>query len=116
MVRDVLRPDRAEELPAPNGHPVECFDAHAAAGDVTRILAQAAGGSPQASEQLLPLVYDELRRLAAQNWRAKRPARRSSPRRSCMKPTCDSWGATKFRSGTVATISSSRQRRPCGGS
>jgi hypothetical protein len=33
--------------------------------DVTRILAQIDAGDPQAAEQLLPLVYDELRKLAA---------------------------------------------------
>jgi RNA polymerase sigma factor (TIGR02999 family) len=34
--------------------------------DVTQILSAAAGGDPHAAERLLPLVYDELRRLAAQ--------------------------------------------------
>jgi RNA polymerase sigma factor (TIGR02999 family) len=34
-------------------------------GDVTRVLKAAAGGDPEAAESLLPLVYDELRRLAA---------------------------------------------------
>ena len=33
--------------------------------DVTRILSQIEQGDPQATEQLLPLVYDELRKLAA---------------------------------------------------
>src|SRR6476661_8077828 len=33
--------------------------------DVTRILSAIEQGDPQASEQLLPLVYEELRRLAA---------------------------------------------------
>src|SRR3982751_5460867 len=33
--------------------------------DVTQILAAVEQGDPQAAEQLLPLVYDELRRLAA---------------------------------------------------
>jgi RNA polymerase sigma factor (TIGR02999 family) len=33
--------------------------------DVTRILEAAQNGDPAAAEQLLPLVYDELRRLAA---------------------------------------------------
>src|SRR5262245_48632883 len=33
--------------------------------DVTRILSQIDAGDPQAAEQLLPLVYDELRKLAA---------------------------------------------------
>lgn len=34
--------------------------------DVTRILSQFEDGDPSAAQQLLPLVYDELRRLAAQ--------------------------------------------------
>jgi RNA polymerase sigma factor (TIGR02999 family) len=34
--------------------------------DVTRILSAIEQGDPHAAEQLLPLVYDELRRLAAQ--------------------------------------------------
>jgi RNA polymerase sigma factor (TIGR02999 family) len=33
--------------------------------DLTRILAQIESGDPHAAEQLLPLVYDELRKLAA---------------------------------------------------
>lgn len=33
--------------------------------DVTRILSQIESGDPAAAEELLPLVYDELRRLAA---------------------------------------------------
>ena len=33
--------------------------------DVTQILAQLDAGDPSAAEQLLPLVYDELRKLAA---------------------------------------------------
>ena len=33
--------------------------------DVTRILSQIEQGDPQAAEKLLPLVYDELRNLAA---------------------------------------------------
>ena len=33
--------------------------------DVTRILSQMEAGDPAAAEQLLPLVYDELRKLAA---------------------------------------------------
>ncbi len=33
-------------------------------GDVTSILSQIESGDPAAAEQLLPLVYDELRKLA----------------------------------------------------
>ena len=34
--------------------------------ELTRILSAIEAGDPQAADQLLPLVYDELRRLAAQ--------------------------------------------------
>ena len=41
--------------------------------DVTRILSAIEQGDPQAAEQLLPLVYDELRRLAAQKLVQEKP-------------------------------------------
>jgi RNA polymerase sigma factor (TIGR02999 family) len=41
--------------------------------DVTRILSAIEQGDPQAAEQLLPLVYEELRRLAAQRMAAENP-------------------------------------------
>ena len=41
--------------------------------DVTRILAAAEAGDPRAAEQLLPLVYDELRKLAVQQLAGERP-------------------------------------------
>src|SRR6187200_2363215 len=44
------------ERPAPGSAPMN---------DVTRILSAIEAGDPQAAQQLLPLVYDELRRLAA---------------------------------------------------
>jgi DNA-directed RNA polymerase specialized sigma24 family protein len=41
--------------------------------DVTRILAQIDSGDPAAAEQLLPLVYDELRKLAAAKLAHEKP-------------------------------------------
>jgi len=41
--------------------------------DVTRILSAIEQGDPQAAEQLLPLVYDELRKLAAEKMAQERP-------------------------------------------
>src|SRR5262245_23876126 len=41
--------------------------------DVTRILSQIESGDESAAEQLLPLVYDELRRLAAARLAQERP-------------------------------------------
>src|SRR5205807_1415907 len=41
--------------------------------DVTRILSAIEQGDPHAAEQLLPLVYEELRKLAAQKLAQERP-------------------------------------------
>ena len=41
--------------------------------DVTRILSDVEQGDPHAAEQLLPLVYDELRKLAAQKLAQEAP-------------------------------------------
>src|SRR5438067_5971655 len=41
--------------------------------EVTRILSAIEQGDPSAAEQLLPLVYDELRRLAAQKLAHEKP-------------------------------------------
>jgi RNA polymerase sigma factor (TIGR02999 family) len=41
--------------------------------ELTRILAAIDQGDPQAAEQLLPLVYDELRRLAGQKLAKEKP-------------------------------------------
>ena len=50
--------------------------------DVTSILDAAAQGDPQAAEQLLPLVYDELRKLAAAKLAHEQPGQTlQEPRR-----------------------------------
>ena len=41
--------------------------------EVTRILSAIEQGDPHAAEQLLPLVYDELRKLAAEKMAQERP-------------------------------------------
>ena len=41
--------------------------------DVTRILSQIEQGDPNAAEELLPLVYDELRKLAAAKMAQEKP-------------------------------------------
>jgi RNA polymerase sigma factor (TIGR02999 family) len=47
--------------------------------DVTRILSAIERGDRQAAEQLLPLVYDELRKLAAQRLAQERPGQTLQP-------------------------------------
>src|SRR4029450_6739118 len=41
--------------------------------DVTRILSQMSAGDPHAASELLPLVYDELRKLAAAKLAHEKP-------------------------------------------
>src|ERR671937_2762570 len=41
--------------------------------EVTRVLSAIEGGDPHAAEQLLPLVYQELRQLAAQRLAQEKP-------------------------------------------
>jgi RNA polymerase sigma-70 factor (ECF subfamily) len=43
------------------------------AGDVTQLLANLRNGQPAATSELMPLVYDELHRLARQHMRHERP-------------------------------------------
>lgn len=47
--------------------------------DVTQILSQVAQGDPSAADQLLPLVYDELRRLAAAKLAREKPGQTLQP-------------------------------------
>jgi RNA polymerase sigma factor (TIGR02999 family) len=47
--------------------------------DITRILSAASGGDPRAAEQLLPLVYDELRKLAAARLAQEKPGHTLQP-------------------------------------
>jgi RNA polymerase sigma factor (TIGR02999 family) len=47
--------------------------------EVTRVLAAIGQGDPQAAEQLLPLVYAELRQLASQRLAQERPGQTLQP-------------------------------------
>src|SRR5262245_35116280 len=47
--------------------------------DVTRILSAIEQGDPSAAAQLLPLVYDELRKLAAQKLGDEKPGQTLQP-------------------------------------
>jgi RNA polymerase sigma factor (TIGR02999 family) len=47
--------------------------------DVTHILSQIESGDPRAAEQLLPLVYDELRKLAAARLAQENPGQTLQP-------------------------------------
>ena len=56
--------------------------------DVTRIISQIESGDPQAAEQLMPLVYDQLRRLAGASFAVKQLGIHCSQPPWCMKPMC----------------------------
>jgi RNA polymerase sigma factor (TIGR02999 family) len=73
MVHDALPRDCADVESVPAAELVARLDPASPAGDVTRILAHAARGSAQAAEQLLPLVYDELRRIASRKLAGEKP-------------------------------------------
>ena len=64
---------RATALEPWSGTPPERPSGAVSMNDVTRILSAVEHGDPAAAEQLLPLVYDELRRLAAQRLAQEKP-------------------------------------------
>ena len=57
--------------------------------EVTRILSAIEQGDPHAAEQLPPLVYDELRRLAAQKLAQEKPGQtlQATGRPGCTVPS-----------------------------
>ena len=69
MVNDDTPDDRAGDEPDPT---LPAAPARAT-GDVTLILSRIEQGEPQAAEQLLPLVYEELRKLAAAKMAQEKP-------------------------------------------
>ena len=56
--------------------------------EVMQILSALEQGDSQAAAELLPLVYDELRRLAAKGWPTSGPGRRSRPPRWSTRRIC----------------------------
>ena len=66
--------------------------------DVTRILSQIKHGDSKAAAQLLPLAYDELRKLAASKLAQQRPGQTLQATALFMKHTCD-WQAEVARKG-----------------
>jgi RNA polymerase sigma factor (TIGR02999 family) len=69
MVNDDTPDDRAGDGPNPT---LPAAPARAT-GDVTRILSRIEQGDGQAAEHLLPLIYDELRKLAAEKMAQEKP-------------------------------------------
>jgi hypothetical protein len=71
--------------------------------EVTRSLSAIEHGEPSAAGQLLPLVYDELRRLAAAKLAQEKPGRRFRRRDSCMRPICGWWRGAAYWKATTLT-------------
>jgi len=64
-------------------------------------------GDPQAADELLPLVYGELRKLASSKMANEAAGTLCNPRRSCMRPGFG-WSEMEIRNLRTAPISSPR--------
>ena len=85
--------------------------------EVTRILDALGPGDPHAAEQLLPLVYDELRQLAAQRLAQEKPGQTLQATALVHEAYLRLVGADQAAAtGTAAATSSPPPPRPCGGS
>jgi RNA polymerase sigma factor (TIGR02999 family) len=73
MVGGDVRDDDPAEEPSTTLSPTDAAAAEGSAGDVTQILSAIEQGDDQAAEQLLPLVYEELRKLAAARMAREKP-------------------------------------------
>ena len=79
MVRDDSRGEAAGDEFDPTLPVGEPSNPASESPDVTRILSRIEQGDGQAAEQLLPLVYEELRRLAAQKMAQENPGQTLQP-------------------------------------
>src|SRR5215470_13546355 len=71
--RRAIRPKQASFQPPPSESNRSARGRLPKMTDVTRILSAIEHGDPHAAEQLLPLVYDELRKMAAQKLLQEKP-------------------------------------------
>ena len=81
---------------------------------VTQVLEAVSAGEEHAAEKLLPMVYDELRKLAAQKMANEAPVRPCNPPRWCMRPGCgwSGWrtGGFQIRAHFVAAAAEAMRR------
>jgi hypothetical protein len=73
--------------------------------DVTQLLSALDPGDPHATGRLLPLVYDELRKLAAQRMAQEQPGQTLQPTTLVHELTSGWWGGG-IPAGTAAATSS----------
>ena len=82
--------------------------------DVTQILNAIQQGDPHAAEQLLPLVYDELRKLAAQRMAQEKPGQTLQATALVHDAYLRLVDVREHSTGTAAATSSPPRPRPCG--
>ena len=82
--------------------------------DVTQILERMEAGDPKSADELLPLIYDELRSLAARAWRNKSLGTLCKPPHWSTKPISESSAPTNHRRGIAVVISLVLRLKPCG--
>ena len=83
--------------------------------EVTRILQAIDQGDAHAAEELLPLVYDELRRLAAQKLAQEKPGQTLQATALVHEAYIRLVGSEDQKWDGGAAISSPLRLRPCGG-
>ena len=84
--------------------------------DVTHLLDAAAAGDRRAAADLLPLVYDELRKLAAARMAAESPDHTLQPTALVHEAYLRLVGPADPTGGTAAATSSPPPPRPCAAS
>ena len=84
--------------------------------EVTRILHQIHHGDPSAAEHLLPLVYDELRKLAAEKLAQEKPGQTLQATALVHEAYLRLVDVDARSTGTVAGTSSPPRPRPCAAS
>ena len=84
--------------------------------EITRILSAIEQGDPQAAEELLPLVYSELRRLAAQRLSREAPGQTLQATALVHEAYLRLVSGESAPDGMVVATFSRRRRRRCGGS
>src|SRR5574341_1207242 len=88
--------------------------------EVTRILSAIEEGDPAAAEKLLPLVYDELRKLAAAKLADEKPGQTLQAtalvHEAYLRLVASSGQAARSPTGTVAATSLRRPPKRCGAS
>ena len=84
--------------------------------DVTQLLSAIDAGDPKASDQLLPLVYEELRKLAAVKIAQEKPGQTLQATALVHEAWLRLVGSEEQKPGTAAAISLAPPPRRCAGS